>query len=507
MEHDVQEIPIVEFRNITKAFSGVKALDDVSFSIKRGEVHCLLGENGAGKSTLIKILTGVEKGDSGEIYFNGEKIQNKDIWQAREKGIGTVFQENSLVPHLSVAENVFLTRELRRKSKFLDLKKMEAETVRRGKELGIDLDPKALVKHLSVAEQQIVEIVKMFSQNPKFVILDEPTSSLSGNEIKKLFTIIKTMQKKGVTFIYISHRMEEIKEIGNGGSVLRDGKFITSIEDVKQVDINEIISYVVGRPLLQIFPERNAEIGEILLEAVGISVPNLVHDVNLFVRRGEVLGFSGLVGSRRTETAKAIFGELKRSSGTIYKDGKEIVIRNPNDAINAGIGLLTENRKEEGLFLSKAVSWNVVSASIEKLKKHGFLNKKIERDLVNEYVKKLRIKLPGIDRAVKYLSGGNQQKVVFAKWLCAGSDVYIFDEPTRGIDVGAKTEVYKLINTLAEQGNAIIVISSELPEVLGVCDRIAVFHEGTIAVTLNREEATQEKIMYYAMGGDSNETA
>ena len=507
MGHDEQEIPIVEFRNISKAFSGVKALDDVSFSIKRGEVHCLLGENGAGKSTLIKILTGVEKEDSGEIYFNGEKIHNKDIWQAREKGIGTVFQENSLVPHLSVAENVFLTRELRGKSKFLDFKQMEAETVRRGKELGIDLDPKALVKHLSVAEQQIVEIVKMFSQNPKFVILDEPTSSLSGNEIKKLFTIIKTMQKKGVTFIYISHRMEEIKEIGNGGSVLRDGKFITNIEDVKQVDINDIISYVVGRPLLQIFPERKAEIGEVLLEAVGISVPNLVHDINLFVHRGEVLGFSGLVGSGRTETAKAIFGELRRSSGKIYKDGKEIVIRNPNDAIKAGIGLLTENRKEEGLFLSKAVSWNVVSASIEKLKKHGFLNKKIETDLVNEYVTKLRIKLPGIHRAVKYLSGGNQQKVVFAKWLCAGSDVYIFDEPTRGIDVGAKTEVYKLINTLAEQGNAIIVISSELPEVLGVCDRIAVFHEGTIAVTLNREEATQEKIMYYAMGGDSNEIA
>lgn len=283
--------------------------------------------------------------------------------------------------------------------------------------------------------------------------------------------------------------------------------FITSIEDVKQVDINDIISYVVGRPLLQIFPERKAEVGEVLLEAVGISVPNLVHDIDLFVRRGEVLGFSGLVGSGRTETAKAIFGELKKSGGTIYKSGKELVIRNPNDAISAGIGLLTENRKEEGLFLSKAVSWNVVSASVEKLKKHGFLNKKIERDLVNEYVQKLRIKLPGIDRAVKYLSGGNQQKVVFAKWLCAGSDVYIFDEPTRGIDVGAKTEVYKLINTLAEQGNAIIVISSELPEVLGVCDRIAVFHEGTIAVTLNREEATQEKIMYYAMGGDSNEIA
>ncbi len=239
----------------------------------------------------------------------------------------------------------------------------------------------------------------------------------------------------------------------------------------------------------------------------GITVPNLVHNINLFVRRGEVLGFSGLVGSRRTETAKAIFGELKKSSGKIFIDGKEININSPSDAIKAGIGLLTENRKEEGLFLTKSVSWNVVSASIEKIKKKGFLSKKTETQLVNGYVEALKIKLPSIDRAVKYLSGGNQQKVVFAKWLCAKSEVYIFDEPTRGIDVGAKTEVYKLINNLVEEGNAVIVISSELPEILGVCDRIAVFHEGEIAITLPKEEATQEKIMYYAMGGKSHETA
>ena len=507
MKCDDSDVPIVEFKGITKAYSGVRALDNVSFSIKRGQVHCLLGENGAGKSTLIKILTGVVKEDAGEILFNGEKLHNQDIWQARARGIGTVFQENSLVPHLSVAENVFLSSELRGRSKFLDRKLMESETIRRGKELGVDLNPKALVKHLSVAEQQIVEIVKMFSQNPQFVILDEPTSSLSGNEIDNLFNIIKTMQKKGVTFIYISHRMEEIKEIGNSGTILRDGKFITNIEDVKKVDINEIISYVVGRPLVQIFPERNAKVGEVLLEVKGITVPNLVHNINLFVRSGEVLGFSGLVGSRRTETAKAIFGELKKSSGKVFLKGKEIHINCPSDAIEARIGLLTENRKEEGLFLTKSVSWNVVSASIEKIKKKGFLSKKTETQLVNGYVDTLKIKLPSIDRAVKYLSGGNQQKVVFAKWLCAESEVYIFDEPTRGIDVGAKTEVYKLINNLVEEGNAVIVISSELPEILGVCDRIAVFHEGKIAITLPKEEATQEKIMYYAMGGKSHETA
>lgn len=507
MKYADGEVPIVEFRGITKAFSGVKALDGVSFSIMRGEVHCLLGENGAGKSTLIKILTGVVKEDAGEVYINGEKLHNQDIWQARAKGIGTVFQENSLVPHLSVAENVFLSRELHGKSKFLDRKLMETETVRLGKELGIDLDPKVLVKHMSVAEQQVVEIVKMFSQNPQFVILDEPTSSLSGNEIDNLFNIIRTMQKKGVTFIYISHRMEEIKQIGNSGTILRDGKFVAHIDDVKNADINEIIAYVVGRPLRQIYPTRNVKVGEVFLDVKGLSVPNLVYDVDLFVRRGEVLGFSGLVGSRRTETAKAIFGELKKSSGKIILGGEEVAINSPCDAIKAGIGLLTENRKEEGLFLSKSVCWNVVSASIEKVKKNGFLSRKTETEIVNDYVDRLKIKLPSIDRAVKYLSGGNQQKVVFAKWLCAESKLYIFDEPTRGIDVGAKVEVYKLINSLVEEGNAVIVISSELPEVLGVCDRIAVFHEGKIVTTLPKEEATQEKIMYYAMGGKSHETA
>ncbi len=504
MEPLANDVPIVEFKHITKAFSGIKALDDVSFKVKRGEVHCLLGENGAGKSTLIKILTGVVKEDAGEILINGQRVHITDIRQAREAGIGTVFQENSLVQHLSVAENVFLTREIRKKSGIIDFKAMENETIRRGKELGIDLDPKAMVKNLSVAEQQIVEIVKMFSQNPQIVILDEPTSSLSDNEIAKLFDIVKTMQKKGVTFIYISHRMEEIKEIGNGGTVLRDGRFVIDIEDVKHVGIDEIISYIVGRPLDKIYPKRNAKIGDVMLEVKGLSVPKLVHDVSLQVRSGEVLGFSGLVGSRRTETAKAIFGELKKSSGQIFKDGQEIKINCPYDAIKHGIGLLTENRKEEGLFLSKSVAWNTVSASIEKIKKNGFLNFKKEKVLVDRYVKALNIKLPNVYREVKYLSGGNQQKVVFAKWLNAGSKVYIFDEPTRGIDVGAKSEIYGIINNLAEMGNAVIVISSELPEILGVCDRISVFHEGKMIITLDRKDATQEKIMYYAIGGQDN---
>ena len=501
MEKVVNQTSIIEFKNISKAFSGIKALDDVSLSVKRGEVHCLLGENGAGKSTLIKILTGVIHADSGEILINGQPVTIGDIRQARELGIGTVFQENSLIPHLSVAENVFLTRELKKAGGIIDYKAMNEETVRWGRELGVELDPQIKVKRLSVAEQQIVEIVKMFSQNPKIVILDEPTSSLSDHEIDNLFQIVKRMQEKGVTFIYISHRMEEIKEIGNGGSVLRDGKFIASIEDVKNMPLEKIISYIVGRPLDQVYPQRNARIGDIAFEVRGLTVPDTIYDISFSVRKGEVYGFSGLVGAGRTETAKAIFGAMKKSSGTILIDGSEVVIHSPCDAIRSGIGLLTENRKEEGLFLRKSVSWNTVSASLQKIKRHGILNFKIEKETVSRYVKSLKIKIASLDREVKYLSGGNQQKVVFAKWLNAESKVYIFDEPTRGIDVGAKSEIYGIINELAENGNVVIVISSELPEILGVCDRIAVFHEGHLVKTLTREEATQEKIMYYAIGG------
>lgn len=501
MENVVNNTPIIEFKNITKAFSGIKALDDVSLKIRKGEVHCLLGENGAGKSTLIKILTGVHKADTGSVWVDGEEVVIHDIRHARELGIGTVFQENSLIPHLSIAENVFLTREIKTKANLVDYKAMNEETVRWGRELGVELDPQMKVNRLSVAEQQIVEIVKMFSQNPKIVILDEPTSSLSDNEIDNLFEIVQKMKDKGVTFIYISHRMEEIKKIGNGGSVLRDGKFIAAIEDVKTMPLDEIISYIVGRPLDQVYPPRNAKIGDVVFEVKNLSVPNTLYGVNFKVRSGEVLGFSGLVGAGRTETAKAVFGAMKKSSGQILINGKEVVIHSPHDAIRHGIGFLTENRKEEGLFLSKSVSWNAVSASLDKIKSNGLLNFRKEKKIVSDYVDALKIKVPSLDKEVKYLSGGNQQKVVFAKWLNAESTIYIFDEPTRGIDVGAKSEIYGIINQLAENGNAVIVISSELPEILGVCDRIAVFHEGHLVKDLPREGTTQEKILYYAIGG------
>ena len=492
---------IIEFEHITKEFSGNKALDDVSFQVKRGHVHCILGENGAGKSTLIKILTGVLRADAGCVKINGQKVNVDGILQARALKIGTVFQENSLIPHMSIAENVFITREPRLKSGLIDYKTMYQETIRWGNELGLKLDPRRKVKTLSVAEQQVVEIVKMFSQQPEIVVLDEPTSSLSDNEIKNLFQIVRTMRDRGVTFLYISHRMEEIQEIGDSGTVLRDGKFIASISDLKEISVDEIIKYIVGRSLDQVYPKRNAVIGDVALEVKNLSAAKLVHDVSFAVRKGEVLGFSGLVGAGRTETAKVIFGELRKTSGQILIDGKQVTIRNTTDAIRNGIGLLTENRKEEGLFLQKSVAWNMVSASLQKIKSFGFLNFKLERQLVQQNVASLLIKVPSIQKEVKYLSGGNQQKVVFAKWLNAKCRIYIFDEPTRGIDIGAKSEIYGIINSLAEEGNAIIVISSELPEILGVCDRVAVFHDGSLVKTLDRSDATQEKIMYYAIGG------
>ena len=493
--------PIVEFRGIRKEFPGIVALDDVSMKIWPGEVHCLLGENGAGKSTLMKILTGVYHPDGGEILINGKKVEVGDIHEAQKLNIGTVFQENSLIPHLTVAENVFLTREIKNRLGLIDWPKMYAECQRWCKELGVELDPRARVNRLSVAQQQIVEIVKMFSQDPHIVILDEPTSSLSDHEIDNLFDIVLRMQKKGITFIYISHRMEEIKRIGNGGTVLRDGKFIAAIEDVRKLEMDEIISMIVGRTLDEKYPKREPHIGETVMRVQNLTVPRTIYDISFEVRRGEVLGFSGLVGSGRTSTAKAIFGSLHRTAGTVEIGGKEVAIKSPHDAIRAGLGLLPENRKEEGLVLNQSIAWNTTFAAIEHFRKGPFIDEKQERQSVLDYKERLSIKAPDVEKQVKYLSGGNQQKVVFAKWLCADAAIYIFDEPTRGIDVGAKSEIYSIINMLVAQGSAVIVISSELPEILGVCDRVLVFHEGRITAYLDRAEATQEKIMYYAIGG------
>ena len=493
---------ILRFENISKTFPGVKALKDVSFDIHRGDVHVLLGENGAGKSTLIKILTGVYQADEGgAIYLNDSPVKIHDILHSRKLGIGTVFQENSLIPHLNVAENVFLSREIRNKAGVIDWKRTYEACDRWIHELGVNhISPHAQVRRLSVADQQIVEIVKVFSQNPSIIILDEPTSSLSDNEITNLFRIIETLKKKGVTFIYVSHRMEEIKQIGDRATIFRDGAVTGEIENCKTADMDQVINMIVGRTLDEKFPARESHIGDVALEVKGIEVPNTIYDISFKVHKGEVLGFSGLVGSGRTSTAKAIVGAIPRSKGEIYIHGKEVKINSPLEAIQQGIGYLPEDRKTEGLILSKSVKENITLASLTKKFYKGFIiDHKKEAVVSEEYREKLHIKTPGINRQVKFLSGGNQQKVVFAKWLCSEVDVYIFDEPTRGIDVGAKSEIYQIINDLVDQGAAVIVISSELPEILGVCDRVIVMRDGRITANIDRSEATQEKIMSYSI--------
>ena len=493
---------ILRFEHISKVFPGVKALDDITFDIRRGEVHVLLGENGAGKSTLIKILTGVYKADAGRMLLNGKEIQPENILQSRQMGIGTVFQENSLVPHLTVAENVFLSREIKNRAGMIDWKRTYRECERWLAEMGIPINPRARVRSLSVAEQQIVEIVKILSQEPSVIILDEPTSALSDHEIDNLFGIVhKLKTEKGITFIYISHRMEEIKHIGDRASVLRDGRYIGLLPDLHQASLDEIIKMIVGRTLEEKFPKRDVEIGDICFEVKGLSVIKTIYDVSFCVRRGEVLGLAGLVGSGRTSTAKAIIGMVPKKTGKILLNGRNANISTPNDAIKIGIGYLPEDRKREGLLLSKPVRENITLSALHKFKHLGVLSRQLEAKAAEEYRDLLSIKTPGIERLAKFLSGGNQQKVVFAKWLCAKTKVYIFDEPTRGIDVGSKSEIYKIINSLAAEGAAIIVISSELPEILGVCDRIVIMCEGRITGEVTRAEATQEVIMKYAIGG------
>ncbi len=493
---------ILEFRHISKTFPGVKALKDISFSIRRGDVHVFLGENGAGKSTLIKILTGVYSADpGGEIYLNGELVHINDILEARKLGIGTVFQENSLIPHLNVAENIFLSREKRTPIGTIDWQKTYSECERMLDELGCGhINSHTRVSKLSVADQQIVEIVKTLSQDPSIIILDEPTSSLSDNEIDNLFNIVTTLKERGVTFIYVSHRMEEIKVIGDRATVLRDGEMIGEVDDCKKADLDKLIEMIAGRALTEQYPERHVEIGDVVLKVEGLEVPDTIYDISFEVHKGEVLGLSGLVGSGRTSTAKAIIGAIPRSKGEIYMNGEKVTINGPREAIENGIGYLPEDRKVEGLVLTKSVRENISMPSLERKFKRGpILNFAKEREETEGYRQRLDIKTPSMNRQTRFLSGGNQQKVVFAKWLCSDAKVYIFDEPTRGIDVGAKNEMYHIINDLVADGAAVIVISSELPEILGICDRIVVLRDGRITGELDRSEATQEKIMSYSI--------
>lgn len=491
---------ILKMDNITKRFPGVLALDNVSFNLRRGEVHALLGENGAGKSTLMKVLSGVHIPNEGKISFEGKQVTLNSPIAAQEKGITIIHQEFNLFPELTVAENIFIGREFRGNSKWLldDVSQADA-TKELLEKLNLDISPYTLVEKLTVAQQQMVEIAKALSVNAKILIMDEPTAALTESEIKSLFKVTNMLKEQGVGIVYISHRLEELAQIADRATVMRDGCFIGTV-DYASITIDELIAMMVGRDLGDIFPKRsNKPSEEIVLEVKNLSRKDVLHDINFKLKRGEILGFSGLMGAGRTEVARALFGADSIDSGEITLFGKPVTINNVHKAIELGIGYLTEDRKKEGLALGLSVNVNTMLSSYEQFSNQfGIIDEKSCFNISDDLKNKLKIKTPDLEQLAGNLSGGNQQKIIIAKWICKDTEILIFDEPTRGIDVGAKLEIYELINQLTAQGKSIIVISSELPEILGMCDRILVMKGGEITGELESERATQENIMKYA---------
>lgn len=493
--------PLLEMVDISKSFPGVKALQNVNLKAYRGQVLALLGENGAGKSTLMKILSGVYGKDQGQILIDGEEVHIKGIKDAENLGVTIIHQELSVLPNLRVYENIFLGNEkysgILRK---LDRNYMKEKSKEFIEKIGCDINLNSLVSELNVGEMQIVEIIKAISKDSKIIIMDEPTTALTDVETKKLFEVINTLKSHGIAIIYISHRMDEIFEICDNVVVLRDGKYIGQTE-VKSTSKDELISMMVGRKLEDQFPYKKFKLGAPVLKVENLSWKDKVKDVNFEVKAGEILGISGLMGSGRTETAKLIFGEYKKTSGKVYVDGEEVKINSPKDAIEKGIAYLSEDRKKEGLILGMSVAENMSLCNLKRYE-NSFkqINRKNEIKDVKEYIDKLSVKTPSYNQLIKNLSGGNQQKVIIAKWVMLSPRILIIDEPTRGIDVGAKKEIYEVLNKLKESGKAIIIISSDMPEVLGVSDRIIVMHEGKITGELDRKDATQENIMKYAVG-------
>lgn len=501
---------ILEMNNITKEFPGVKALDKVTFKVKRGEIHALVGENGAGKSTLMKVLSGVYPYGtySGDIILNGEVQRFSGIKDSEHAGIAIIYQELALVKQMSIAENIFLGNEKAKKG-IINWNQTIKSTKEVLKEVGLKDNPITKVLNLGVGKQQLVEIAKAISKKVSLLILDEPTAALNETESANLLNIIRELKKKGVTCIYISHKLEEVRDIADSFTVLRDGETIESRDNDETVTEDLIISMMVGRTLTNRFPREPHTAGDIVLEVKDWNVYNpelpdkkVLSDISFVAKKGEILGVAGLMGAGRTELAMSLFGAFGvKKSGNIKIHGKEVKIKNPKQAINSGLCYLSEDRKVNGLVLMMDVKENISLASMEKITKHYVLNENEEIKKAKEYVKTLTIKTPSIEQKVKNLSGGNQQKVALSKWLMAKPRVLILDEPTRGIDVGAKYEIYSIMNKLIDEGVSIIMISSELPEILGMSDRILVLHEGKISKELNYEDATQEKIMYYATGG------
>lgn len=491
---------VLEMKNIDKRFANVYALQGVNLQLKRGEVHALLGENGAGKSTLIKVLGGIYKADSGEIWVHGQSVSISSVKAAQAHGINIVHQEIVLVPHISVAENIFLGREPVTKAGLKDRKKMYEKAEELVKELGLDIDVKQEVYYLTIAQQQLVEIIKAVSFNSKIIVMDEPTSSLAEREVEYLFEVINKLKKQGVSIIYISHKLNELFAITDKITVMRDGKYVDT-KDTKDTSMDELIRLMVGRDLTEYYSRGEHKIGETAFEVKGLSQKGKFEDVSFHIKKGEIVGFSGLVGAGRSEIMQAVFGVTAPDAGDIYMNGTNVKFKNVQDAINHGIALIPEDRKKEGLILKNTVGYNITLTVQDQYKKFVHVDRKKRDDIIQKYIKSFSIKTPSAEQLVNNLSGGNQQKIVLAKWLATNPKLLILDEPTRGVDVGAKAEIYTIIDQLAKEGMAVILISSELTEIINMCDRIYVVAQGQITGELQRSDFNQEKIMYHATGG------
>ncbi len=493
---------LLEMRQITKVFPGVKALDNMNFNLKAGEVHVLLGENGAGKSTLMKVLAGAYSPDGGELYVSGKKIEKFNPIEAQKNGIGIIYQEFNLVPYLTVAENIFIDHMPKALGPFVSKKKMHEEAKKILDDMNMNVDTHALANSIPVAQQQMVEVAKALTHDIKILIMDEPTASLSDTEIEKLFDIVRQLTAKGIGVIYISHRLQEIPIIGDRITILRDGKYIAT-NNVKDITTDDIVKLMVGREITDLYKRDRQKPGEVVLKVEHLySSKEKLEDINFELRRGEIVGLSGLVGAGRTELVRAIFHVDKYESGEITLFGEKISKKlTPKQVIDKGFSFLPEDRKRQGLSLILPISQNIVMASLEKLNPKGYINSAKEKSTVEKFIEDINVVTPSQNQLARNLSGGNQQKVVLAKWLCTEGDIIVFDEPTRGIDVGAKGEIYALMNELVKQGKAILMISSELPEVIGLSDRIYVMRNRKIVKEITSEEATQELIISYAMEG------
>lgn len=490
----------IEMRGIDKLFGSNQVLKQAGFTLESGEVHALMGENGAGKSTLMKILTGVYTKDAGTVLVDGKEVNYKNPQEAEKAGIVFIYQELNVMFDLTVEENLFMGKEIHGKFGICDKKAMQKKAQEALNILGVNISPKTVMAELSVGQQQMVEICKALMADAKVIIMDEPTAALTQSETVALFKVIESLRKKGVSMVYISHRMEEIFELCDRITVLRDGSYI-GVKNIPETNMNEIVKMMIGREIGERYPSRNVKIGKEVLKVKELTRKGTFHDVNFSVRAGEVLGVSGLMGAGRTEIMQAIFGNLSYESGTIEIDGKEVKISNPRQAMEHGIGFITEDRKTEGLMLDKSIRENISLCNLRRISKSSVISREAEKNMVAEAIKDLHIKCFGSYHECNNLSGGNQQKVVLAKWILTNPKILILDEPTRGVDIGAKKEIYSIINKLAAQGVAIIMVSSELPEVLGMSDNIMVVREGEVRGIISYEKANQERVMTLATGG------